>query len=452
MKRRLIRLRNEWRLSAVTLGAPAFPLGVLFGLNAVDELDRSAFAVLLPDIQRYFGLSDAVALSLVAATTIAVLLVEIPLSFAADRRNRVRMATTGAAAWAMFSFGTGLALGIAMLAAMRVGAGIGKAVVTPTHSSLLADYYEPAARVKVFSAHRLASSLGQIVAPLLAGSLAIWLGWRAPFLLFAIPSVLLVILATRLKEPIRGWHERRAVGADRERALIEQPPVSARVAIRQLAQIPTIRRIWYAAPFLAIALFGIPTLLSLVYEDVFGLDAGQRGLIAAAIEPLQIVGVVIAMPVMSRLADRGSASLLRFVAVVGIIDGLLVVALAHAPHVSLAITVHALLAGSVGTLAPAFLALVSLVAPPHIRSATFSTISVAAVPGIALFLPVIGAVSDAIGMQASMLALVPICVAGALLLASATGFVDDDVTAVRFASVTASHESIDERDGATTAV
>jgi branched-chain amino acid transport system ATP-binding protein len=264
--------------------------------------------------------------------------------------------------------------------------------------------------------------------------------------------VLLVILATRLKEPIRGWHERRAVGADHERALVEQPPVSARVAIRQLAQIPTIRRIWYAAPFLAIALFGIPTLLSLVYEDVFGLDAGQRGLIAAAIEPLQIVGVVIAMPVMSRLADRGSASLLRFVAVVGIIDGLLVVALAHAPHVSLAITVHALLAGSVGTLAPAFLALVSLVAPPHIRSATFSTISVAAVPGIALFLPVIGAVSDAIGMQASMLALVPICVAGALLLASATGFVDDDVTAVRFASVTASHESIDERDGATTAV
>jgi len=66
------------------------------------------------------------------------------------------------------------------------------------------------------------------------------------------------------------------------------------------------------------------------------------------------------------------------------------------------------------------------------------------VPGIA--------VSDAIGMQASMLALVPICLAGALLLASATGFVDDDVTAVRFASVTASHESIDERDGATTAV
>ena len=159
MTGRLRQLRDEWRPSAITLGAPAFPLAVLFGLNAVDELDRSAFAVLLPDIRDHFGLSDAAALALVAATTIAVLLVEIPLSFAADRHSRVRMATSGAAVWALFSFGTGLATGIALLAVMRVGAGLGKAVVTPSHSSLLADYYRPEARVKVFSAHRLASDV-----------------------------------------------------------------------------------------------------------------------------------------------------------------------------------------------------------------------------------------------------------------------------------------------------
>jgi MFS family permease len=447
MSGRLRQQRDEWRPSAITLGAPVFPLAVLFGLNAVDELDRSAFAVLLPDIRDHFGLSDAAALGLVAATTIAVLLVEIPLSFAADRRSRVRMATAGAAAWALFSFGTGLATGIAMLAAMRVGAGLGKAVVTPTHSSLLADYYPPAARVKVFSAHRLASSAGQIVAPLLAGSLAMWFGWRAPFLLFAIPSVLLVLLASRLREPVRGFHERRAAGADDAAALVEQPAVRARVAVRELNRIKTIRRIWFAAPFLAIALFGIPTLLSLVYEDVFRLDAGQRGLIATLIEPLQIVGVIIAMPAMSRLADRGAGSLVRFVAVVGVVDGVLVVALASAPHVSLAVGVHALLAASVGTLAPAFLALVSLVAPPHVRAATFSTISVAALPGIAVFLPVLGALSDTVGLRASMLLLVPTCVAGALILASAAKVVDDDIANVRRNSLATRHNSHAVPDG-----
>jgi branched-chain amino acid transport system ATP-binding protein len=449
---RLRQLRDEWRPSAITLGAPVFPLAVLFGLNAVDELDRSAFAVLLPDIRDHFGLSDAAALALVAATTIAVLLVEIPLSFAADRHSRVRMATIGAAAWALFSFGTGLATGIATLAAMRVGAGLGKAVVTPTHSSLLADYYAPEARVKVFSAHRLASSTGQIIAPLLAGSLAMWLGWRAPFLLFAIPSVVLVLLAARLREPVRGFHERRAAGADDAAALIEQPAVSARAAVRELRGIRTIRRIWFAAPFLAIALFGIPTLLSLVYEDVFGLNAGRRGLIATAIEPLQIVGVVVAMPTMSRLAERGAGSLVKFVALVGVIDGVLVAALAYAPHVSLAVGLHAALAASVGTLVPAFLALVSLVAPPHVRAATFSTISVAALPGIAVFLPALGAASDAVGLQASMLMLVPTCVIGALILASAAKIVDDDIAEVRRSSLTGPNGPTVVADGVATVV
>jgi MFS family permease len=149
---------DEWRPSAVTRGAPILPLLVLLGLNTVDELDRSAFAVLLPDIRDHFGLSDAGALGLVALTTVAILLIEVPLGFYADRRNRVRIAATGAALWTVFSVGTGAATSVAMLAVARMGAGGGRAVVTPTHSSLLSDWYEPSARVKVFGAHRLASS------------------------------------------------------------------------------------------------------------------------------------------------------------------------------------------------------------------------------------------------------------------------------------------------------
>src|SRR5918995_319185 len=149
--------------TAITLGAPVLPLAVLFGLNAVDELDRTAFAVLLPDIRDHFGLSNGAALSLVAVTTIAVILVEVPLSFVCDRSNRVRIAAAGAAAWGLFSIGTGLAPTVVALVVARIGAGVGRAVVNPPHSSLLSDWYEPAARVKVFAVHRLANSVGQIV-------------------------------------------------------------------------------------------------------------------------------------------------------------------------------------------------------------------------------------------------------------------------------------------------
>lgn len=420
---------EEWRPSAVTLGAPAFPLAVLFGLNAVDELDRTAFAVLLPDIRDHFGLTDAGALALVAVTTVAVIFIEVPLSFYCDRRNRVRIARNGAALWALFSVGTGLAASVAMLVAMRIGAGAGRAVVNPTHSSLLADWYEPKARVKVFSVHRQGNSVGQILGPLLGGGLAWAFGWRTPFLLFAIPTAIFVLLSLRLREPVRGGLERGAApppapGADAPPAL---EPLTVRQSIRALAGVRTIRRIWMAVPFLGIALFGVPNLLSLIYEDVYDLDAAQRGLIAAGIEPLQIVGVFLAMPVVARIAVRRPEFLLRFVAVVGVIDGLLLVLLAYSPSLVVAIAVHALLAASIGTLAPAFFALVSLVAPPQVRSASFSTMAVFAIPGIAVFLPVIGAVSDSLGIQASMVVMVPVSLAAGLVLSTAARFVADDV-------------------------
>ncbi len=430
-RRKVRRMLDEWRPSAVTLGAPAFPLAVLFGLNAVDELDRSAFAVLLPNIRAHFALSDAAVLSLVGATTIAIVLIELPLSFSADRANRVRIATAGAAVWALFSIGTGLAASVTMLVATRIGAGGGKAVVTPTHSSLLSDYYQPAARVKVFAAHRLASSVGQIAGPVLAGLLASFLGWRAPFLLFAVPTLVLVALALRLREPVRGVHERRAAGADEITARSEEASEGVWSTLRVLWRVRTVRRIWAAAPFLGIALFGVPNLLSLVYEDVFGLTAAHRGIVAAGVEPLQIVGVFLAMPAVARIARQRPGFLLGFVAVVGVVDGVLLVVLAYAPHVGVAIAVHALLAASIGTLAPAFLALVSLVAPPRVRSVAFSTMSLAAIPGLAVFLPMIGAVSDAMGIQASMLVLVPVSVVAGLILASASRFAADDIAAVR---------------------
>jgi branched-chain amino acid transport system ATP-binding protein len=423
------RWREEWRPSAITLGAPAFPLLVLFGLNAVDELDRAAFSVLLPDIRDHFGLSDSGALAMVSVTTIAVLLIEVPLSFYCDRGNRVRIATVGAAIWALFSVGTGLAVSVAMLVAMRIGAGGGRSVVTPTHSSLLSDYYEPAARVKVFSAHRQANSVGQVLGPLVAGVLALHFGWRVPFIVFAIPTAVFVVLALRLREPVRGLHERLAAGVDEDAAQVEDAPERVWSTMRVLADVRTIRRIWVAVPFLGIALFGIPNLLSLVYEDVFDLNSAARGAIAAGIEPLQVAGVFLAMPRIAKIAMRDPGFLLRFVALVGVVDGLLLVVLAYAPHVSVAIAMHALLATSIGTLAPAFFAMLSIVSPPRVRSAAFSTISVFAIPGIAVFLPLIGAVSDALGIQASMVVLVPISVAAGFILSSASKFVMGDIAA-----------------------
>jgi branched-chain amino acid transport system ATP-binding protein len=431
---------EEWRPSTVTMGGPVFPLLVLFGLNAVDELDRSAFGVLLPEIRKHFHLSFTEATSIIAFMSVAVLLIEVPLSFYVDRGNRIRIAWVGAAIWAAFSFGTGLAWSVPILIAMRIGAGGGKAVVTPTHSSLLSDYYSPQSRVKVFSFHRQANSVGIIIGPAVGGILGYYFGWRLPFFVFAFPTLIFVFLCLRLTEPERGLQDRLAGGGSIDDHHVPPPKIAVRDTVKEVYKIRTIRRIWCAVPFLSIALVGVGSLLSLVYDEVFGVNAAGRGLIAAGIEPLQIVGVFLAIPWVSRKALEEPGFLLRFVAITGVFNGLVLAALAYAPNVWTAILCNALLSGTIGTLAPAFYAMISIVTPSHIRAVTFSSITVVGIPGIAIFLPLVGALADSIGIQPAMLLLIPMLLACGFILASARKFVAADMAAAFAAPAPASEE------------
>ena len=67
---------RRW-LNEVCGGQSAYPLIVLFGLNAVDELDRTAFGILLPNIRDEFGINLTTALALVALSSIAALALQV---------------------------------------------------------------------------------------------------------------------------------------------------------------------------------------------------------------------------------------------------------------------------------------------------------------------------------------------------------------------------------------
>ena len=118
-------------LRGVAGDGPLYPLLILFGLNAVDELDRAAFGILLPEIRDEFGFDYQGLLSLLALVYAASLALQVPIAGIADRHPRVRLAMVGALAWSVCSFSTGLATGIVFLGFARSGSAIGKAVNDP---------------------------------------------------------------------------------------------------------------------------------------------------------------------------------------------------------------------------------------------------------------------------------------------------------------------------------
>jgi branched-chain amino acid transport system ATP-binding protein len=424
-------LRGWWRnwSEATTGGAALFPLVVLFGLNAVDEFVRTAFGVLLPEIRDAFGLDTQGILGVVAAAYVFALVLALPVGFYADRLNRTRLAMIAGFFMAVFSFVTGIAWAVAVLIIGASGSGLGRGVNDPIHNSLIADYYDIPQRPRVYAVHRAANSVGQALGPLLGGILGFYFGWRTPFLVFVVPILVFTILALRMREPVRGAHERRAMGASAAAVETEESAPSWAESWRIVWQVRTLRRIFAALPFLAVAIVGLLTLGSLFYDEVFGLNEVERGVVAACVEPAQILGYIIGIPIATRLLARDPGLVLKFLAVVTAVVTAAWIIFALAPSLPVAIGTNLIISGALGLLAPGIFAALSLAVPPKVRSFGFAVAAIWVIPGLVV-LPIVGGLADTYGIRTALLLMSPVFIVGGLILASAGNQVKHDIERV----------------------
>ena len=434
------------RRNAAWLGAAGwYPLAILFGLNMADELDRSAYLILLPEIRDDFGLSNTAILAVVALAAAVALLLTVPIAHLADRSNRVRIALVGAALWAAFSLGTGLAVTGWMLVAMRSGAAIGQGVVFPTHNSLLADYYPIASRPRVYSIHRAANSIGTIVGLLVGAALAQAFDWRAPFVVFAFPTLLLVIAGARLTDPGRGHFEREAANLGSDSSLEEEPPSFAE-AIRMVWTIRSLRRIFTALPFLAASIVGLGSLASLQYAETFDLTEVQRAMANVPVQLVELLGVALGARLTTRAFRKGAPEIFRVLFYSAIFASVMAAAFAGAPNVALAVAAHALVAGSLVIVGPGVMASLSLAIPPRARSMGFSIGALWVLPGL-LVIPFVGWIGDSWGFRWGLLVLVPVFLVGGLLIASVGSVITDDIAQVWIGTATRAQMLQDRVDG-----
>lgn len=428
-------------------GAPLFPLGVLFGLNMVDELDRAAFGILLPEIRDHFGLDTSGILTVVSISSIAALLLALPIGYFADRLRRVPIAAGGASIWSGFSVLTGLAQNLWVLGGARAGAGVGRAVNEPVHNSLLADYYDLPVRPRVYSLHRYANAAGQFAGPLVAGVLGYSFGWRTPFFVFAAMTAVFVVLALRLPEPVRGRYERRAADVEEGVADTEEDPPSWEESFRTVWEVRTLRQIFAALPFLAVAVTGLLALGGLYYEQEFGYDERARGFMAAGVEGVaQLAGLLIGAPLTARLMTRGASHVVRFLGIVSFVIAGAWVAFAYAPNIGWAIAANGVISASFFLLVPGIYVVLSMAVPAKVRAFGFAIGTLFILPGL-LVLPTVGVLADSYGIRTGLALTAPVFVVGGLILASAGRFVDHDIEQVWRSSAARSEATLLRRKG-----
>jgi branched-chain amino acid transport system ATP-binding protein len=412
------------RAEVVTGGLPVFPLVMLTVLFFFDEFDTAAFNVLAPNLKKAFDLTDTSFGLLVVANLTIVLLVAVPIGHYGDRLPRRKLVVAGAIVAGVCSFLTGAASALFLLVLFRLGNGIGRLINDPIHSSLLADYYKPEDRPRVFGFHRNAVYIGTIFGSALAG-LVTWIfgTYRAAFMVLIVPIVLSAIFAARLHEPTRGGTD----DPDAAEAAEQEEPVPFGEASRTLFAVQTLRRQFGAWLFIGAGIIPLAYLVPLFLDRVFHLDSLGRGVVGAVNAAATFTGIQLSSRWTLGWLAKGMGEPLKraglALAAVGV--GL---AIASAMPLPLFIVVTAATSFVAGIFFPPFYATQAFVSPARVRSLSYSYGALFIVAGVWLlfFLPGLSRISDDQGLRWGLFVTFPFWIIGGLILRSGHRFVESD--------------------------
>jgi branched-chain amino acid transport system ATP-binding protein len=403
------------RLRAYLGGEATFPLLVLFGLTFADQVDTRTFEVLGPDIADSFGVGEGVLGTIGICVFLVGPLIGVPLSYLADRWKRVPLAIGGAVVWGIFSILTGLAPVLWVLIVARVISTSGEIVNTPVHSSLMSDSYSPATRMKAFGVYSVGQTFGLAIGALAAGGLGQVFGWRVPFIVLAIPTFLIIAVAMRLKEPVRGQHDlAEAVAA---------PPFKE--AIADLWKLRSLRYQWIGTAFAVAALLPARQLYPFYLRDVFGVGPFGRGAILGVGTALTLFAALTGTAIVQRHLNIRPSHGLRTLAWLGVASGIAILISAAAPALFVAVLMLWIIIVLFAVLSPSLLAVTAIIASPETRSTAFAMQGLVALSGAPLAL-----VGVAIGDQHPRLALLYLGVlflVGIRSFFTAARFIDADV-------------------------
>jgi MFS family permease len=189
---------------------PWILIGLLWMVAFLNAADRSILVAVMPKLRDEFGLTPE-RLALINSVFFWI------YAFAAfvfgrlgDSTRRSWVIVGGLAFWSVATGIVSLATGFTMLLALRGMVALGEATYYPTGTALISDWHRPAMRSRALSIHQTAVLAGTGFGTWAAGFIADRLGWRAPFVIFAVAGIAwCALLYTALRDaPARAAHER----------------------------------------------------------------------------------------------------------------------------------------------------------------------------------------------------------------------------------------------------
>ncbi|MFF2810268.1 MFS transporter [Streptomyces sp. NPDC058000] len=321
-----------------------------------EAFDQLMAASALPVLVRDWHLTTGQATFAVTAGSIGMLLGALAAGSLGDRIGRVRTVALGVAVTALASLAVALAHGIGTFALFRFVQGLGIGGVVPVAATYINEIARSDRRGRFVLLYEMIFPAGLAAASLVAVWVVPHLGWRAMFVIGALPALLAGVLPRQVAESPR-WLLARGRTAEAEEVLVRieaevarataaplpEPATATPAAaattgevgqgrLRELFQGRYLRRtvvvsgLWFAAYYVN---HGISTWLPSLYTKNFGLDLTTALVYTLLSNVTGLLGTLVVALVIDRIGRRpalvaafgGTALALATLALAGAVSG-----------------------------------------------------------------------------------------------------------------------------------
>ncbi|MBN1664371.1 MAG: MFS transporter [Deltaproteobacteria bacterium] len=169
-------------------------------LYIINYMDRQVFSVILQPMKIDLGLTDAQCGMANTILIFGMAFFSFPVAYLVDRWSRRKAITLMSIFWSAATFATGLARSFTGVLIPRFFVGLGEAGFVPGGTAMISASYPKEKRGWAMGIFHIAIPLGAAAGVMLGGLISARMGWRTPFLFFAVPGVLLGILAFFMKD------------------------------------------------------------------------------------------------------------------------------------------------------------------------------------------------------------------------------------------------------------
>jgi MFS family permease len=176
-------------------------LVLCFLLYMINFMDRQVLSAVLEPMKMDLRLTDTQAGILQTSFFLSMAVLGIPASYLVDRWSRRKTMSLIAIIWSAFTYITGFGRSFVGVLLPRIVVGVGEAGYPAAGTAMLGAVFPKEARSRILGIFNASIPLGSAMGALLGGYLSAHHGgWRTPFFVFAIPGIILGILAFFLKD------------------------------------------------------------------------------------------------------------------------------------------------------------------------------------------------------------------------------------------------------------